>query len=98
MECPSNSRRLQYRFNTDVGTSLYDICVSYSGTSAQPRFTLRALANVVIKIEDGPKPFPYSSIVRSPLSHPSPPLTLDIRYLANGPNEQREGTTPIIRS
>lgn len=64
-----NSRRPQYRFNTDIGTSLYDMFISYRGTSAQPRFSLRALANVAIKIEDGPKPFPYSSLVRPPLSH-----------------------------
>ncbi|GAA5922238.1 hypothetical protein JCM1841_000694 [Sporobolomyces salmonicolor] len=53
-----------YRFQPTSGASLYDIVISHQGLAANFCFTVQALSNVKLEIEDGPPPLPYSASVQ----------------------------------
>ncbi|GAA5915726.1 hypothetical protein JCM5296_004368 [Sporobolomyces johnsonii] len=50
-----------YRFQPTSGASLYDVVISHQGPAADFCFTVQALSNVKLAIEDGPSPLPYSA-------------------------------------
>jgi hypothetical protein len=81
---------LQYRFNSEPDTSVYDLFVSYRGASVEPRFTLRAFADVPIELIDGPPPLLYSRSVSSTLRPIAEPLLTLLELIATRELDREE--------
>lgn len=59
-QCP-----VQYRFQADERTEVYDIRVSQRGAGDRFAFTLQVFANLAVALEAGPPSLPYCATVRA---------------------------------